>query len=186
MSLKSSTLDKIVISVIVLSLSIQTTQTSQEFTDGETSELLLNEHTKGVQTPRIFFNNSIALDTRTVLILAAIFGPLLAAIPILVALLSNRGGNDNTPSYGYGGGSGYGGGQHGGSSGGYGYARNSAPGVDDDKIQRNFWKRSALADTESYGKSYVVNITIIVHIENNLVVYHKTLKLSIFVQCTCQ
>ena len=152
MSLKSSTLDKIVISVIVLSLSIQTTQTSQEFTDGETSELLLNEHTKGVQTPRIFFNNSIALDTRTVLILAAIFGPLLAAIPILLALLSNRGGNDNQTSYGYGGGSEYGGGQHGGGGGGYGYARYSAPGVDDDKSRRNFYKRSALADSESYGK----------------------------------
>ena len=166
MILKSSSFGGISIqTIIVLCLSIQTIRSSQAFSNEDDSEFL-DLYKEEEPTPRFFFGNngSLILDTRTTLVLAALFGPLLAAIPILLALLSDQGG-DEKPSHGYGSGSGYdggyggggggaygGGGGGGGGYGGYGYARQTAVGADGNKQQRNFRKRSAMEDYESLGK----------------------------------
>ena len=167
MTSKCSSLGGIIINiVVVLYLSIHLCKASPF--NGDDSELLeLNEE---VEKPRFFFGNngSLILDTRTTLILAALFGPLLAAIPILLALLGDR-GNDDTcrggqcyggQQSGYGGGhSGYGGGGGSGSSGGYGgygYARNTAVEAESTKQQRNFKKRSPMEDYESSGKFWIL------------------------------
>ena len=165
--MKKSSLCGIIINiVIVLCLSIQISKatTVKQFFAGDESELL--ELGEEVEKPRFFFGNngSLILDTRTTLVLAALFGPLLAAIPILLALLGDQ-GNDNTcrggqcyggQQSGYGGGqSGYGGGGGSGSSGGYGgygYARNTAVEAESNKQQRNFRKRSTMEDYESSGE----------------------------------
>ena len=142
--------------IIVLCLSIRSSKAFLNEDDSEFLDLYKEEE----QTPRFFFGNngSLILDTRTTLILAALFGPLLAAIPILLALLTDKGG-DSKPSYGYGGGSGYGGGYGGGGGGGggyggYGYARQTAVGADSNKQQRNFRKRNAMEDYDSLGKFF--------------------------------
>ena len=116
MILKSSSFGGISIkTVIVLCLSIRSSKAFLNEDDSEFLDLYKEEE----QTPRFFFGNngSLILDTRTTLILAALFGPLLAAIPILLALLSDQGG-DAKPSHGYGSSSGYGGGYGGGGYGG--------------------------------------------------------------------
>ena len=157
MILKSSSFGGISIkTVIVLCLSILSSKAFSNEDDSEFLDLYKEEE----QTPRFFFGNngSLILDTRTTLILAALFGPLLAAIPILLALLSDQGG-DSKPSHGYGSGSGYGGGYGGGGGssggyGGYGYARQTAVGADSNKQQRNFRKRNAMEDYDSLGKLF--------------------------------
>ena len=166
MIMKSSSLGGNILNiVIVLHLSIQISRAS--LFGGDDSELL--ELGEEESKPRFFFGNngSLILDTRTTLILAALFGPLLAAIPILLALLGDQ-GNDNTcrggqcyggQQSGYGGGhSGYGGGGGSGSSGsygGYGYARNTAVENETNKQQRNFKKRSPMEEYESSGKFHM-------------------------------
>ena len=167
MIVKSLTLGGISIkTLIVLSLSIQTIIALQKFANEEDSELfeLYKNDAEEEQSGRFFFGNngSLILDTRTTLVLAALFGPLLAAIPILLALLSDQ-GNDDQPSHGYGSGSGHGGGYGGGGSGGghggyggYGYARQTSVGADGNKQQRNFRKRSAVEDYGSSGKLFSV------------------------------
>ena len=165
MILKYSSFGGILIkTVIVLCLSIQTISSSPVFSNDDDSEFL-DLYKEEEPTPRFFFGNngSLILDTRTTLVLAALFGPLLAAIPILLALLSDQGG-DEKPSNGYGSGSGYGGGHGGGGGGGgggyggYGYARQTAVGAEDNKLQRNFRKRSAMEDYESLGKFFWCNL----------------------------
>ena len=162
MIMKSSSFCGIIINiVIVLYLSIQITKatTVKQFFAGDESELL--ELGEEVEKPRFFFGNngSLILDTRTTLILAALFGPLLAAIPILLALLGGQGNDSGYGGHqsGYGGGQsgGYGGGGGSGSSGGYGgygYARNTAVEAESNKQQRNFKKRSPMEDYESSGE----------------------------------
>ena len=141
----------IIATVILLYWNAHISKTSQEFTDRDYDELLLGDYKEENQKGRIFFGNngSIILDNRTTLILAALFGPFLVALPLLLLLLNKQGGDEEKP-YGYVSSSGYGGG-HGGSGGEHGYERHYVV-KDVRKQHHSYGKRSAPTDSESSGK----------------------------------